>query len=251
MKRLPGDLLEMKGLPPEEIERWQVKPDMTVRPGDKEFGGLASSLNNLSATVPGYGKGLPPQREHITNKFITYPKRYGPDVLNWVESSPTRNIPILSELKKLGQILPEPPDTISHSNKTMRENSVPYKLNGTQYDELKYLVNTIENPNTGFTLEEALMDYTKTQNYKENMAIIESQDTPLEVPDAVSRIMDSTDGFNSINQMYIQQGIDKWIELTGEGAYNKQVEIKRENDFKYLELLNKARQESELNLSPN
>ena len=251
MKRLPGDLLEMKGLPPEEIEKYQVKPDMTVRPGDKEFGGLASSLNNLSATIPGYGKGLPPQREHITNKFITYPKRYGPDVLNWVESSPTRNIPILAELRKLGQILPEPPDTISHSNKIMRKNSAPYKLNGTQYDELKYLVNTIENPNTGFTLEEALMDYTKTQNYKENMAIIESQDNPLEVPDAVSRIMDSPDGFNRINQMYIQQGIDKWIELTGEGAYNKQVEIKRENDFKYLELLNKARQEAELNLSPN
>jgi len=251
MKRLPGDLLEMKGLPPEEIERWQVKPDMTVRPGDKEFGGLASSLNNFSATVPGYGKGLPPQREHITNKFITYPKRYGPDVLNWVESSPTRNIPILAELRKLGQILPEPPDTISHSNPVMRKNSAPYPLNGTQYDELKYLVNTIPNPKTGFTLEEALMNYTKTQNYKENMAIIESQDNPLEVPDAVKRIMDAPNGLNSINQMYIQQGIDKWIELTGREAYNKQVQIKRDNDAKYSELLNKARQEAEFNFSPN
>ena len=171
--------------------------------------------------------------------------------MNWVESSPTRNIPILAELRKLGQILPEPPDTISHSNPVMRKKSAPYPLNGTQYDELKYLVNTIPNPKTGFTLEEALMNYTKTQNYKENMAIIESQDNPLEIPDAVKRIMDAPNGLNSINQMYIQQGIDKWIELTGREAYNKQVQIKRDNDAKYSELLNKARQEAEFNFSPN
>ena len=245
LKQVPKDLLQMNGVPDSEIEKWVVKRDKTVRPGDKEFAGLARMLNEFESTIPLYGDHLPPQREHITNNYIKRPHRRGLDLFNWVESSETINHPVLTLQKKLGKILPEPSDKITHSNKEIRDQADPYQLSGPDYDKLKNTVNTFKID--GLTLDQAIRGYMKTPHFKENMAIIEEAESPLDVPMAVDQIMfgdpgRDISGLRQLNQLYIREGTDKFIEELGGKRFEEQ---KMQKQLRILEYYKKGKEAQE------
>ena len=247
LKQIPKDLLQMKGVPDSEIEKYVVKRDKTVRPGDKEFLGLARMFNEAERTMPFYGDHLPPQREHITNNFIKRPHRRGFDLFNWVESSETINHPVLTLQKKLGRTLPPPSDKITHSDKDINTQSDPLELTGPLYDDLQKQVNEFEIG--GLTLDQALRQYMKTPHYKENMAIIEEADSPLDVPMAVDMIWfgDSNrdiKGIMSLNRLYIRKATDDFIEnLSSDSEVKNKARLKKQT--RILEYYKKGKEAQE------
>ena len=247
LKQIPKDLLQMKGVPDSEIEKYVVKRDKTVRPGDKEFLGLARMLNESERVIPFYGDHLPPQREHITNNFIKRPHRRGFDLFNWVESSETINHPALTLQKKLGRTLPPPSDKVTHSDKDINTQSDPIELTGPLYDDLQKQVNEFQID--GLTLDQALRQYMKTPHYKDNMAIIEEADSPLDVPMAVDMIWfgDSSRGIKgimSLNRKYIREATDDFIEnLSDDSEVKSKAKLKKQ--IRILEYYKKGKEAQE------
>jgi len=247
LKQIPKDLLQMKGVPDSEIEKYVVKRDKTVRPGDKEFLGLARMFNEAERVIPFYGDHLPPQREHITNNFIKRPHRRGFDLFNWVESSETINHPALTLQKKLGRTLPPPSDKVTHSDRDISTQSDPIELTGPLYDDLQKQVNEFQID--GLTLDQALRQYMKTPHYKENMAIIEEADSPLDVPMAVDMIWfgDSSRGIKgimSLNRLYIREATDDFIEnLSDESEVKNKARLKKQT--RILEYYKKGKEAQE------
>ena len=243
-KRLPGDLLDMFGVPKEKTERFRQQRDLKARRGDKVFGmdvsgpdeiegasELRKLLNQYSETVPGYGAGRPYMREHITDEPILYPERSGPDLFNFVRKSQSKNHPIFTSLSKIAKTLREPSDVITGS--ATNSQIEPYRLSANEYAELRSVVNNYipESQEYGNNnLNDALKLYLKSKHYKDNIAIVE-QNGVEESTIAVDKIYDK---LRDINNYYIEEGENEWIRNSGTSRIGEQRQKKRDTQLKYL-----------------
>ena len=243
-KRLPGDLLDMFGVPKEKTERFRQQRDLKARRGDKVFGmdvsgpdeiegasELRKLLNQFSETVPGYGAGRPYMREHITDEPILYPERSGPDLFNFVRKSQSKNHPIFTSLSKIAKTLREPSDVITGS--ATNSQIEPYRLSANEYAELRSVVNNYipESQEYGNNnLNDALKLYLKSSHYKKNIAIVE-QNGVEESTIAVDKIYDK---LRDINNYYIEEGENEWIRNSGTSRIGEQRQKKRDTQLKYL-----------------
>ena len=243
-KRLPGDLLDMFGVPKEKTERFRQQRDLKARRGDKVFGmdvsgpdeiegasELRKLLNQYSETVPGYGAGRPYMREHITDEPILYPERSGPDLFNFVRKSQSKNHPIFTSLSKIAKTLREPSDVITGS--ATNSQIEPYRLSANEYAELRSVGNTYipESQEYGNNnLNDALKLYLKSKHYKDNIAIVE-QNGVEESTIAVDKIYDK---LRDINNYYIEEGENEWIRNSGTSRIGEQRQKKRDTQLKYL-----------------
>ena len=260
--RLPGDILDMMGIPKEETEAFDVRRDTKVRAGDELFGIKAADnqlikelrelLNKFSEKVPGYSMNLPPVEQHITGDFITFPEKVGPDLISWMAKSETKNHPVLTVLATLGTTLREPSDRILGN---MDSSTIePYSLNTNQYAKLKNKINTltINNGYGDLTLNETLLKYMTTKHFKTNYNIVKRNGREASET-AISRIMNGIPGqegiiglgMRGINSQFIERGEDQWIREQGVDLRRKQVEIKRENDLNYRQEYQKSLSESD------
>ena len=258
--RLPGDILDMMGIPKEETEIFDVRRDTKVRAGDELFGMKAADnqllkeiremLNKLSERAPGFSMNLPPSRQHITDDFKTFPEKVGPDLISWMTKTETKNHKILTVLGDLGKTLPEPSDVILGS--LDKSTIAPIPLNTTQYQEVQKIINN-EKFIGGLTLKEALNKYMETDHFKNNYATVKRigrKDSDI----AISRIMSGIPGaegilglgLRGINNLYIERGQDLWIKQQGTDFRNKQVELLKEKNDNYRKEYDKTVQESDL-----
>ena len=251
-KQLPGDILDMLGVPKDLSARFHQKRDTKLRAGDKLFGVFSTSgedeiplagelralLNEYSETVPGFGGNLPFLRQHITNEPMLYPQRPGLDLFNWVKTSTSKNHPVFSALSIIGKELREPVDIINGSGTDKQIES--FRLNTTEYAELRETVNTIKSQKYGgLNLDQALRGYFKTPHYKKNIAIVEERGA-LNADIAVKEIYSK---LQEINNHFIQLGENEWIRNQGTGKIQIQIQKKRNINNEYLNDLN--------NLSPD
>ena len=263
--RLPGDILDMMGIPKKETEAFDVRRDTKVRAGDELFGIKAADneiikelrelLNKLSEKVPGYSMNLPPVEQHITGDFITFPEKVGPDLISWMAKSETKNHPVLTALATLGTTLREPSDKILGNMDS--SNIEPYSLDTNQYAKLKNKINslTINNGYGNLTLDETLQKYMTTTHFKTNYNIVKKNGREASKT-AISRIMNGVPGqkgiiglgMTGINNQFIERGENEWIREQGVDLRKKQVEIKRENDLKYKEEYKNSLSESDFSL---
>jgi len=258
--RLPGDILDMMGIPKEETEIFDVRRDTKVRAGDELFGMKAADnqllkeiremLNKLSERAPGFSMNLPPSRQHITDDFKTFPEKVGPDLISWITKTETKNHKILTVLGDLGKTLPEPSDVIFGS--LDKSTIAPIPLDTTQYQEVQKIINN-EKFIGGLTLKEALNKYMETDHFKNNYATVKRigrKDSDI----AISRIMSGIPGaegilglgLRGINNLYIERGQDLWIKQQGTDFRNKQVELLKEKNDNYRKEYDKTVQESDL-----
>ena len=258
--RLPGDIADMMGVPKEESEILDVRPDTKVRAGDELFGikardnqlikELREMLNKYSEKVPGYSMNLPPSRQHITDDFKTFPEKVGPDLVSWIGKSETKNYKILTVLADLGKTLPEPSDVIVGSSKGSKIEPIP--LNTNQYEEVQKIINN-QKLIDGLTLKQALDKYMETDYFKRNYEIVKRvgrKDADI----AISRIMNGKPGdkgvlglgLRGINSFYIEKGQDLWIRQQGESLLKKQVEILKETKDNYRKEYDRTLSESDL-----
>ena len=251
-KQLPGDLLDIAGVPKDLSARFHQKRDTKLRAGDKLFGVFPTSgedeiplaaelrklLNEYSETVPGFGGNLPFLKQHITNEPMLYPQRPGLDLFNWVKTSTSKNHPVFSALSIIGKELREPVDIINGSGTDNQIES--FRLNTTEYAELRETVNTIKSQKYGgLNLDQALRGYFKTPHYKKNIAIVEERGA-LNADIAVKEIYSK---LQSINNHFILLGENEWIRNQGTGKIQIQIQKKRNINNEYLNDLN--------NLSPD
>jgi len=258
--RLPGDILDMMGIPKEETEIFDIRRDTKVRAGDELFGMKAADnqllkeiremVNKLSERAPGFSMNLPPSRQHITDDFKTFPEKVGPDLISWMTKTETKNHKILTILGDLGKTLPEPSDVILGS--LDKSNIEPIRLDTTQYQEVQKIINN-EKFIGNLTLKEALNKYMETKHFKVNYDIVKREgrkDSDI----AISRIMSGIPGaegllglgLRGINNLYIERGQDLWIKQQGTNFKNKQVDILKENNDNYRKEYDKTLQESDL-----
>ncbi len=251
-KQLPGDILDMLGVPKDLSARFHQKRDTKLRAGDKLFGVFPTSgedeiplagelrtlLNEWSETVPGFGSGLPFLKQHITNEPMLYPQRPGLDLFNWVKTSTSKNHPVFSALSIIGKELREPVDII---NGSATENQIEsFRLDTTEYAELRETINTIKSPKYGgLNLDQALRKYLETPHYKKNIAIVEQRgalNSNIAVTEIYSKLQE-------INNHFIQLGENEWIRKQGTSKIQIQIQKKRNIQNQYLDELN--------NLSPD
>ena len=258
--RLPGDILDMMGIPKEETEIFDIRRDTKVRAGDELFGMKAADnqllkelremLNKLSERAPGFSMNLPPSRQHITDDFKTFPEKVGPDLISWMTKTETKNHKILTVLGDLGKTLPEPSDVILGS--LDKSTIAPIPLDTTQYQEVQKIINN-EKFIGGLTLKEALNKYMETDHFKKNYELVKRigrKDSDI----AISRIMSGIPGaegilglgLRGINNLYIERGQDLWIKQQGTDFRNKQVELLKEKNDNYRKEYDKTVQESDL-----
>ena len=258
--RLPGDILDMMGIPKEETEIFDIRRDTKVRAGDELFGMKAADnqllkelremLNKLSERAPGFSMNLPPSRQHITDDFKTFPEKVGPDLISWMTKTETKNHKILTVLGDLGKTLPEPSDVILGS--LDKSTIAPIPLNTTQYQEVQKIINN-EKFIGGLTLKQALNKYMETDHFKKNYELVKRigrKDSDI----AISRIMSGIPGaegilglgLRGINNLYIERGQDLWIKQQGTDFRNKQVELLKEKNDNYRKEYDKTVQESDL-----
>jgi len=226
-KQLPGDLLGMAGVSEKDSAKYKQKRDTKVRAGDvwdeekreedENARALRKYLNELSRTVPGFGGNLPFLREHITNDPILHPQKPGPDLFSWVKTSTSKGHPIFTALATIGKELREPSDVINGSATDSQIES--FRLNTQQYAELRSIVNTITTKKYGDrTLDQTLRAYLKSDHYNNNLAIVKKRGA-LNADIAVKQIYSK---LQEINNYYIEQGENKWIDEQGRARIKTQ-----------------------------
>jgi len=241
LKRTPADILEMMGYSSKEIEALKAKRDTRVRAGDLIDQDLEISdprynetmqiierlrrdfTNNVQEKIPGYGGGLPFQVEHITNEKILYPQKEGLDLLSLQRHSKSKNHKIWQATKLIGRILPEPKDIITGS--ASKKDFEPVKLNTTQYNKLREVINTHIPRGKRYgdkNLLEAMNSYLEEEHYEINKGYIEElglRDGKI-AADAIYLEL------SRINNYYINSGENLYIESQGRKEIKERFEKK-------------------------
>ena len=253
LKRTPADILEMMGYSSKEIEALKAKRDTRVRAGDLIDQDLEISdprynetmqiierlrrdfTNNVQEKIPGYGGGLPFQVEHITNEKILYPQKEGLDLLSLQRHSKSKNHKIWQATKLIGRILPEPKDIITGS--ASKKDFEPVKLNTTQYNKLREVINTHIPRGKRYgdkNLLEAMNSYLEEEHYEINKGYIEElglRDGKI-AADAIYLEL------SRINNYYINSGENLYIESQGRKEIKERFEKKdkiKKDYYDYIE----------------
>jgi len=246
-KRMPDDILGALGVSEKDREYFNTKRDLKARKGDvvdkegEEIVGataLRKLLNQYSETVPGMGGNLPLMYEHITDEPMLYPERVGPDLFSFVKKSTSKNNPIYSALVETGIQIREPSDVFT--GKATSSEIEPFKLTTTEYAEVRKEINTIipESQEYGNrNIKQAMTRFINSTFYKENIEVIRNNGI-LNSPVAVKLL---TKEFNKINNYYITEGEDAWIQKQPADTKNKQRNKKLEIYNKYNDEIQKIR----------
>ena len=246
-KRMPDDILGALGVSEKDREYFNTKRDLKARKGDvvdkegEEIVGataLRKLLNQYSETVPGMGGNLPLMKEHITDEPMLYPERVGPDLFSFVKKSTSKNNPIYTALIETGIQLREPSDVFT--GKATSSEIEPFKLTTKEYAELRNEINNIipESQEYGNrNIKQAMTRFINSTFYKENIEVIRRNGI-LNSPVAVKLL---TKEFNKINNYYIAEGEDAWIQKQPAETKNKQRNKKLEIYNKYNDEIQKIR----------
>lgn len=269
--RTPTDVLNIMGINAEDAKfkaikdgdysklKWFLKPDTSTRAGDTanedvEYGDAEFNkvnaflqagdniLNKIKESV-GWNVGgkLPPQVEHITNEFVTYPERSGFELFSTSPISESKNFRYYEATELIGRLLSPPPEVIRGSQLSVGSaNFVPKKLDKFEYNKLKIYTNTVE-INAGFgpnklDIKQAINRYIDSDHYGARKLRIEKEGR-----DSDSGKLAAEEIFlelNKINTMYIRAGINEYVKNElGDGEVKKRLNAKSQIKKNYLDKL--------------
>ena len=269
--RTPTDILNIMGINAEDAKfkaikegdysklKWFLKPDTSTRAGDTanedvEYGdaefnkvnifiqGLDNILNKIRESV-GWNVGgkLPPQVEHITNEFVTYPERQGFELFSTAPISESKNFRYYEATELIGRLLSRPPEVIRGSQLGIgSENFVPKKLDKYEYNKLQIYVNTVE-INAGFgpnklNIRQAINRYLDSDHYNARKLRIEEEGRDSDAGKIAAEEIFLE--LNKINTLYIRAGIEEYTrnEL-GDEEVKKRINAKTQLRKNYLDKL--------------